>query len=435
MKKYIKSSLCMMGVVAATTIVSCSFDEVIDPNGPSVAGVEANASIGQLNELVIGIESTMRNGMGIETTSSGVMAREFYLFNADPRNTGDLLGKNGITLDNNSFYSVSQWNGNYTCIKNANLLIGAANNSVFITDSEHSGYLGFAKTIIAHELLQIIQSYGQARVDVADLENLGPVVNEQETLIAIQAMLADARTDLASAEFIFTLSDGFDGFNTPEEFMEFNQAITAMASVYQGDGTGALSALDQSYFDIDGNLTIGPKHIFGLGSGNQTNPVYRAPEVNGDQIVVHNSWINDAEAGDTRVVTKTAVRMDAQSQDDLNGTHETRLYASQTSSIDILRNEELILLYAEANILASDFDEAARALTVIRNSASLPDYAGMLNATALTAELLNQRRYSLWSENSRLYDVRRYNLEATLPIDRTGDQVFSVLPLPLAEGN
>ena len=117
-------------------VYSCTIDKVQDPDGPSVSGVQQNASKGQLNELVVGIESTIRNGLGTEVTASGTMARELYLFDADPRNTGDLLGKDGIPLDNNSFYSTQQWNGNYRATKNANLLIEAASNTEFVTDAE-----------------------------------------------------------------------------------------------------------------------------------------------------------------------------------------------------------------------------------------------------------------------------------------------------------
>jgi hypothetical protein len=93
----------------------------------------------------------------------------------------------------------------------------------------------------------------------------------------------------------------------------------------------------------------------------------------------------------------------------------------------------LILLYAEASILANNLQDAENALNTIRNSASLTDYAGAQTADALTTELLNQRRYSLWSENHRMFDLRRYGLSSTLPIDRPGDQVYNVLPVPLSE--
>ncbi|MEO7283481.1 RagB/SusD family nutrient uptake outer membrane protein [Gelidibacter sp.] len=93
----------------------------------------------------------------------------------------------------------------------------------------------------------------------------------------------------------------------------------------------------------------------------------------------------------------------------------------------------MILIYAEASILANNLQNAEDALNVIRNSANLPNYSGAKTAAALTTEMLKQRRYSLWSENHRMFDLRRYNLSNTLPIDRPGDQVFNAMPIPLPE--
>lgn len=441
MKNNIKTLAIMTFIIPLFSLmVSCTFDEVVDPNGPSVDGVLKNASKGQLNELVVAIESTSRNGIGNEATSNGVMARELYLFNAEPRNTGDLLGKDGLQLDNNSFYSVGSWNGNYRCIKNINLLIEAIANTDAATESEKNGYLGFAKTMMAEELIQILKSYAKARLDVADPENLGPIVEFNEGMTRARALLEEGQQHLSNAgsSFAFKLSTGFSGFDTPSTFSEFNRAWAGVAAVYAGDGNGALTALAGSYMDLTGDLKIGPKHIFGLGGGDQANTVFKVPSTtdkpnNGDQIIVHNSWIADAEAGDSRVAQKSALRPSPSTQDGLNGTHETRLYNSDTSPIDFLRNEELILVYAEANILANHLQEAEDALNIIRNSANLPDYSGAQTVDALTTEMLKQRRYSLWAENHRMFDLRRYGLSNTLSIDRPGDQIFNTMPIPLPE--
>ncbi|MDX1315794.1 MAG: RagB/SusD family nutrient uptake outer membrane protein, partial [Eudoraea sp.] len=225
---------------------------------------------------------------------------------------------------------------------------------------------------------------------------------------------------------------GFSGFDTPSTFGQFNRAVAATAAVYAGDGNGALTALSGSYFDLNGDLTVGPKHVFSLSAGDFTNGLFKIPDNNGDQIIVHDSFINDAEAGDTRVSDKTIIRANPTTQDGLTGLYQTGLYASNISPIDMLRNEELILVYAEASILTNALGDATTALNVIRNSASLGNTTAT-DAAGLTTELLNQRRYSLWCENHRMFDLRRYNLSNTLPIDRPGDQIFSVLPVPLSE--
>ena len=442
--KNIFKKISIIGTVAlaAMTFGSCEFDEVVDPNAPSLGGVQENATIGQLNELVVGIESTTRNGLGVETTASGTMARELYLFDADPRNTGDLLGKNGIGLDNNSFYSVSQWNGNYRAIKNTNILLNAIDNTESIDDTERNGYAGFAKTIQAYELIQILKSYGMARTDVADELNLGPILDFNAAIADVRALLEEANTNLSNAgtSFIFPLAR----FSTSvSDFQEFNRGVAALAAVYAGDGNGALTALASSSLNLDATtleeLNAGPKHMFSQQANDQTNPVFRGPSTpenpnNGDQIVVHPSFIADATPGDARVERKTALRPDPSTQDELTGDFETRLYATNVSPIDILRNEELILLYAEASILAGSPGDAVTALNVVRNvSGNIGDYTGPTTTDALTEELLRQRRYSLWSENHRMFDLRRYNMSDMLPIDRAGDQIFNVFDIPLSE--
>ena len=427
------SRVVIIMITILTFTISCTFDEEFDPNRPSLEGVLTDASENQLNNLIVGVESGMRGGVAGQTVHTGTMARELYKFDADPRNTGDLLGANGATLDNNSFYSTSVWAAKYRTIKNANILLEALENTSSVSAQSAAGYRGFAKTVVAHQLIMLVKSYGRARVDVSDPTNLGPILGESEVLSQVVSMLDEALSDLnaAGSSFSFPLA-GFDGFNTPSTFSQFNRAIKAVALVYSGNKSSALTALSSSFFSLNGNLKTGPKHVFSLSAGDATNGLYKIIDNNGDQIIVHNSFIADAEAGDKRVTDKTIIRSDATTQDGLNGTHQTKLYASNISPIDIIRNEELVLLYAEANI-PSNSAEAVKALNVIRASAGLSDYSGATTESALVDELLNQRRYSFWCENHRMYDLRRYGKSASLPIDRPGDQVFNIIPIPLTE--
>ena len=413
--------------------LSCTFDDEFDPNRASLEGILTDASVNQLNNLVVGVESSMRSGVSGQTVHTGTMARELYIFDADPRNTGDLLGANGASLDNNSFYSTSVWAGKYRAIKNANILLEAVANTNSVDAQQAAGYRGYAKTVIAHQLIMIIKSYGSARVDVSDPTNPGAVLSENEVLTRVSTMLDEALTDLNAAgnSFSFTLA-GFQGFDSPSSFSQFNRAVKAVALVYSGNMSEALVALNSSYFNLSGDLALGPKHVFSLSAGDLANGLYKIVDNNGDQIIVHNSFIADAEEGDNRVASKTIIRSDPTSQDGLNGTHQTRLYASNISPIDIIRNEELVLLYAEANI-GSNSSEAVKALNIIRNAAGLANYDGATTQNALIDELLKQRRYSFWCENHRMYDLRRYGKSSTLPLDRSGDQVFNIIPVPLTE--
>ena len=120
----------------------------------------------------------------------------------------------------------------------------------------------------------------------------------------------------------------------------------------------------------------------------------------------------------------------------LNGLSSDRdiwVYTGSTVPIPIIRNEELILIYAEANIQNNDLPDAVTAINTIREAHNLADYSGALTQPALITEMLLQRRYSLFCEGHRWIDVRRYNLLGQLPIDRVGDQVWSEFPLPVSE--
>lgn len=432
--KFTSKKITVISIMIVTMFsLSCTFDDEFDPNRASLEGILTDASVNQLNNLVVGVESSMRSGVSGQTVHTGTMARELYIFDADPRNTGDLLGANGASLDNNSFYSTSVWAGKYRAIKNANILLEAVANTNSVDAQQAAGYRGYAKTVIAHQLIMIIKSYGFARVDVSDPTNPGAVLSENEVLTRVSTMLDEALTDLNAAgnSFSFTLA-GFQGFDSPSSFSQFNRAVKAVALVYSGNMSEALVALNSSYFNLSGDLALGPKHVFSLSAGDLANGLYKIVDNNGDQIIVHNSFIADAEEGDNRVASKTIIRSDPTSQDGLNGTHQTRLYASNISPIDIIRNEELVLLYAEANI-GSNSSEAVKALNIIRNAAGLANYDGAITQNALIDELLKQRRYSFWCENHRMYDLRRYGKSSTLPLDRPGDQVFNIIPVPLTE--
>ncbi len=425
------STLCLL------VLGACTIDEQFDPNAPSVSAILSEAEPNELDLLVYGAEARMRTAWDTYITSTGSVARELYLFDADPRNTEDLLGKEGRSLDNNTFYLTAPWGTRYQVVKNVNLLLDALPNAQGASEAELAGYRGYARTVKALMFLQELMRLNDngIRVDVADPENLGPFVSKADAFTEIFSLLDDAYDDLQGAEFHFALSAGYaGGFDTPEGYAEFNRAIAARAATYAQQYGNALSYLEDSFLDLDGDITVGPEMIFSTASGDVLNPVFKIPGQSGDQIIVHNSYIEDIREGDTRI-SKFRPRVDATSQDGLNGTHETALYESALAPIDIIRNEELILIYAEASIQEGNLDDAVTALNVIRNAHGLGDYDGDVNRDALIDEMLYNRRYSFWAEGHRMFDLRRYGLlnADNLPIDRPGDQVFQQFPIPLNE--
>jgi starch-binding outer membrane protein, SusD/RagB family len=109
------------------------------------------------------------------------------------------------------------------------------------------------------------------------------------------------------------------------------------------------------------------------------------------------------------------------------------VYKTNEDRIPIIRNEELILLYAEIQTQLNQLGNAVPPINRIRNSAGLGPYGGPVTQAALINEILKQRWYSLYGEGHRWIDMRRYDRLSQLPIDRTGDDVWVEFPRPATE--
>jgi hypothetical protein len=191
--------------------------------------------------------------------------------------------------------------------------------------------------------------------------------------------------------------------------------------------------LNESFFDLNGDFYTGVNHVFGTGSGDQLNPAFIPQNQNGEVRVAHPSYADDILTGDDRINKAPLRNSTASISGGLSSNRDVWVYTSSTAPIPIIRNEELILIYAEANIQLNNFGDAINALNIIRNKHGLSDYSGPQTKDALIDELLYERRYSLFFEGHRWIDLRRYNKLDELPLDRPDDNVWSEFPLPVTE--
>ncbi|MEO8453474.1 MAG: RagB/SusD family nutrient uptake outer membrane protein, partial [Gemmatimonadota bacterium] len=287
--------------------------------------------------------------------------------------------------------------------------------------------------------------------------------SEAATYAYIVALLDSAKTNLAAAggSFPFTIPAGLESFSTPADFLKLNRGLLAKVLIHQATFaacgnpcfTAALTALGESFLTtagLPGSFTLGAYYAYSTASNEPTNPI--AEKLTGGRLYVHPSYEPDAQltatgAKDLRFTSKVRVgapKTVTQPGGTLTGTLKPVMYninTATTSEPDLgadipwLRNEELILLRAEANIGLGNLAAAVADLDLIRiNSGGLPAYAGPVTQPALLDELLYNRRYSLmWEQGTRWLDARRYNRTASLPIDRTGDVIFLNLTVPAGE--
>ncbi|MEP7377486.1 MAG: RagB/SusD family nutrient uptake outer membrane protein [Chitinophagaceae bacterium] len=421
---------------ATAVLLSACKKNIGNLNSPVLESYD-NPSKAQLNNLVSGTESGMRNNQAMYLDVVGMIGREMYRFSgAEPRYTSDLLGAEDAVLNNNTFYLNNPWGSRYRVIKNCNVLIKGATNSSALSAAEKKGYLGFAKTIKAHQLLtNLSMSYTNGiRLDVEDPDNIGPIVGYPESLTAIAGLLDEAKTDLTGADIVYSLSSGFDGFNTTAGLIKFNRALAARVAVYRQQWTEALTDLNESFFSLTEDFNDGVYNVFGNGLGDQLNLAFFPQNQNGEVRVAHPSYATDITPGDDRI-NKATLRTASASSADLSSNRDVWVYTSSLAPVPVIRNEELILIYAEAKIQSggAGLADAVTALNKIRTEHNLLPYAGAVTQAALTDEMLRQRRFSLFFEGHRWVDMRRYNRLNQLPIDRVGDDVWEKFPLPLTE--
>ena len=440
MKKYININVLFISLLAL--LVSCEVQEFSDLNNAEVDAFEENLTRGDLQDLVGGIFYSSRVNLGNYFDDCGVIGREYWRFSgSDPRFTSDLLGGANSGLDNNTFYITNPWASRYRTVKNANLILGFLEGqdlSAQFSNAEIAATKGLLKTYIGYELLLNLNlTYENGiRLDVSDENDLGPFVSRAQALAGILTYLQNGATDLANGgdSFPFVMPSGFAGFNTPDTFLQANKAISARVAAYQGNSSAVLSFLNDSFLNLDPNdLFTGIYYNFSEDQTGIVNPLFIS--VNGTSAaqarIVEPNFVSDSLTGDNRL-DKIVQLSDPITLDGLTGDHIVFRYTDNDAVIPIIRNEELILLYAEANITINPA-ETVNALNIIRTSANLDPYTGPTDTESLIDEMLLQRRYSLFAEGHRWIDMRRYNRLDELPLARPDDDVFSQFPIPLTE--
>lgn len=422
--------------VAALATSACNYD-IGNPNSPDALGNNptkarvANAATG----LLIG-QLSYYPGWILNTS---IIGRDGYRFDgSEPRYTTEALAG---ALDAGGFIGSTQWLAPYRNIRGANTLIKYAPTSADLTPEEMNGVLGFARTVQAVDFLNILVAHTQDSipidVGIDPTAQPAPFVTQVAAYDHIERLLDSAQTELqaAGSAFPFDISGGYAGFDTPVNFLKFNRAIRARVDIYRQNWADALTDLAGSFIDPAASMDLGAYHLFGIGAGDQTNPINANTVENYAHPQLRDSAQLQANGDrDLRFLTKTRDRDEASSSG-LTSDLGWNRYPSPTSPIPIIRNEELLLIRAEANIQLNNLGPALVDLNVVRTiSGGLDPLPAFADQAAAINALLYERRYSLVFEwGHRWIDMRRYNRLNQLAIDRVGDVVYPTFPIPTDE--
>ncbi|HEX2094255.1 MAG TPA: RagB/SusD family nutrient uptake outer membrane protein [Longimicrobiaceae bacterium] len=426
-------------LAAALLLAGCDELVVPDYNNPSLEDLQNNPTRTAVQTaatgLLIGARANISESNGY-VSLLGILGRESYnLDGSEPRFVTEMLIN---PLSPSGAFGGNLWALRYRNIRNANLVLQGTDRVSGFSNAEKEAIRGFAKTMMALDYLLVINTRDAngAVVDASRPLSEGPgaLVGRAEVFNHIVRLLDEAQAHLnaGGGAFPFPLSAGFAAFNTPATFRQFNRALKARVDVYLRNYPQALTDLQGSFLNPSGSLTLGAYHSFGTGSGETPNGLVAVT------IFAHPSIMAGAErqpggALDQRVLGKV---VQGESRTQLGVTSDLRfiLYPSNTSPVPIIRNEELILLRAEARWFTGDRVGATADLNLIRQrSGGLAPIAQPANDDAFVTALLKERFYSLLFEGGhRWIDHRRFGRLDQLP-RLPGHTVHPRFPIPEAE--
>ena len=409
----------ILPVVLVLFWTGCEDLDFPDPNNPT-------SDTATIQSLITGAEAQMRSGFGVWIRDLLVVGREaYYLEPADPRYTGELLHG---PVDPGGFLCYTPWAANYKVMKNCETILNSA--------EADAGAKGVAQTLNAYCLMRVLAMTDEngARLNYdGDINNVD-VATKAQVLAEIESLLNDGHTNLGSAgdAFSFTLSSGFDGFNTPGTFKHFNRGLMARVSVLQDKWDQAQTALTSVDAWMNGaDHDAGVYHVFSSGANDGDNQMFEDPSAATLKLMVHPSFLTDAHEGDARLANNVLVREDTITYDGLESYLAPTLYSGSYDPVPMMRAVELQLLQAEVHIGNGDYASAESIMNSLRTAAGVTEYSGT-DASNAADRVLHEKRYSLFLEGHRLTDMRHYGKTAELPLDRDGDAVVT-FPIPETE--
>ena len=458
MKKYTTIALTAVAFAA----VACKDSTVVRPvDAPTVESLSGALTRSSLQPLATGVLAQDRSAVqGTPTylVLAPIMGRDFYRVDtSEPRYVSETLGGNP---DPGSFAGGGGFSAFYVAIRAANNLQKALPSAADLTAAEKNAMNGFLRTMKALDYLRLIELRDTVGIPIQtdNADEVTPVRCKEAVQAMIAAVLDSGLTDLQAAgsiSFPFTLPGGFTShgrnYSTVANFILFNRAVkgkldverainrkapsTAAATLAVAELTTALGAgpgaVPASHF------SWGPYyHFVAAGTEATANPI-------SDRNIGFNPLVKDSvQAGDTRgskIITRpNGVLTGGGVSTNFTCVLCVATTANQEAPLAILRDEELVLLRAQAYIELGQFANAAADINSVRTNYGLAPIATPATRAAAIDAVLYEKRYSLLAEGpQRWIDLREYGrLNATfLRKEVPTDPFNAAFPLSRAELN
>lgn len=454
MKKYFSKYLLLLGLVLAAS--ACNEDFLDQAPTTAVSAESATATTGNLFLIVNGIHRLMytRQGSNGRGGYSAMMIQNDVL--------GEDLVMNAIA--NGWWINMARWNDHtneadsdnrhnwrvlYKVINNANIIIAGADKAIG-PDSERNAALGQALAYRAFAHFHMVQLYGKRYDAAGGNTQLGiPIVllstTEPQARATVEEVYAQINIDLDEA---ISKLEGYDRPNTSHISQNVAKGMKARVALVQGNY--ALAA--QMAIEAREGHPLMSNDTYRLGFNDYNNAEwmwggfynpeqgssftnfgawmsrnFSSSNIRGNPKSISSALYDLIPATDVRstIFDPTGEHNDLPAGIEISSRHKRFPYTSQKflaiatgdsrGDVPYMRAGEMYLIEAEAKARMGSAD-AAEALF---NLASNRDPAYVISSKTgeeLIAEVLLQRRWELWGEGFRFYDLKRLDLS----LDRTG---------------
>lgn len=441
---------------------ACADNTIVTPeNAPTTDALTGALTSAGVKTLALGVlaqdRALVRETAYLILTS--IYARDAYRIDPnEPRYVTETLA---AAPDPGSFAGGGGYTNGFVAIRAATSLLealpGADANAVTVAQRQTTaGLVQTIKALDYYRLLELRDSVG-VPIQASKVDSVAPIRCKANVLDYIASQLDSANASLlaagASGALPFTLPTGFTAFgrdySKATNLILLNRGLKGKVDLYRGlqhtsPTAGAIAAAIPELTQALGGAAPGAVPSSRLQTGAYVTFVAGGTEnaanpLSDSRIGANPRAVAALQAGDTRsskFITRSTLSGQGLTTTSVYIGSSTANTANLTRPIAILRDEELILLRAQAYFEAGQFANGAADLNSVRTTyglAAIPVPADL--ATARTA-VLYEKRYSLLGEGpQRLVDLRAYSLlkAGVTPPEVPGDPFNTAFPIPKGE--